>query len=134
MVYTIQRTDRNLKAISAHSCRQSPVRDEGHIKNLPAMERAFTIFRGLHEAADSRHACNRYAQEARRPPQVLMHKTDVHSINGIMQKPEDIVFTKVDANWMHHLHTDDLVIKVRIANSIVHKMLVDNGSAANIIF
>ena len=35
---------------------------------------------------------------------------------------------------MHHPHTDALVIKVRISNSIVYRMLVDNSSAANILF
>ena len=35
---------------------------------------------------------------------------------------------------VHHPHTNALVIIVKIANNIVHRMLVDNGSAVNILF
>ena len=47
---------------------------------------------------------------------------------------EDIVFTKVDARWVHHPHTEALVITARVANSNVHRMLVDDGSAIDIIY
>ena len=63
-----------------------------------------------------------------------MHKTDVHSIKDLTRGPENIVFIEVDAKWVHHALTDALVITVRIANNIVHRMLVDNISAANIFF
>ena len=35
---------------------------------------------------------------------------------------------------MHHLHSDALVITVKMANSIVHRMLVDNDSATDILY
>ena len=35
---------------------------------------------------------------------------------------------------MHHPHTNALVITVRVANSNVHSMLVDNGSIVDIIY
>ena len=35
---------------------------------------------------------------------------------------------------MHHPHTNALVITVRVANSNVHSMLVDNGSVVDIIY
>ena len=41
---------------------------------------------------------------------------------------------EVDAKWVQHSYTNALVINVKIANSVVHKMLVDNGNAINIIF
>ena len=63
-----------------------------------------------------------------------MHRIDARSIKGITRESKDIVFTEADTKWVHHLHTDALVITVRIANSIVHRMLVDNDSAANILF
>ena len=62
-----------------------------------------------------------------------------HAINacpsrGIISKPEDIVFTKADANWVHHPYKDFLVVMAKVANSFVHKILVDNGSVFNILY
>ena len=76
--------------------------------------------------------CKRYAQEVRHAPRVLVHKTDVYPLKGIIREPRDIVFIEADAKWVHHPHTNALVITIKIANNIVHKMLVDNGNAANI--
>ena len=47
---------------------------------------------------------------------------------------EDIVFTEVDTRWVHHPHSDALVITTWIINNNVHKILVDNGSAIDIIY
>ena len=41
---------------------------------------------------------------------------------------------KADTKWVHHPHTDILFITIRIGNSIIHRMLVDKGNAANICF
>ena len=35
-----------------------------------------TIIGGLHVTGESRSACDRYAKEARNPPQIHMHRTD----------------------------------------------------------
>ena len=65
---------------------------------------------------------------------MLAHKTNVHSLKGITRELENVVFTEADVKWVHNPHTDALVITVSIANSIVHRILVDNGSTANIFF
>ena len=62
-----------------------------------------------------------------------MHATNACPSEGIISKPEDIVFTKADANLVHHPHEDALVVTGKIANSLVHRILVDNGSAVNIL-
>ena len=49
-------------------------------------------------------------------------------------KPNDIIFTAADANWVHHLNEDALVIMAKIANSLVHKILVDKKSVVNILY
>ena len=46
---------------------------------------------------------------------------------------EDIVFTKVDSRWVHHPHFNALVITSQIANSNVHQLMVDDGSAVEIL-
>ena len=51
-----------------------------------------------------------------------------------MPKPEDIVFTKTDVSWVHHPHEDALVITAKIANSLIHQVLIDSGSALNILY
>ena len=35
---------------------------------------------------------------------------------------------------MHHPHEDALVVTTKIANSLIHRMLVDNGNAINILY
>lgn len=47
---------------------------------------------------------------------------------------EDIVFTEADRRWVHHPHNDALVITKKIENNNVHRMLVDNGSAVDILY
>ena len=51
-----------------------------------------------------------------------------------MPKPKDIVLTKTDVSWVHHPHEDTLVITAKIANSLIHRVLIDSGSAVNILY
>ena len=63
-----------------------------------------------------------------------MHKVYIRLTKGAPQEHEDIVFIEADAKWVHYPYIDTLAITVKIANNIVHRMLVDNGSAVNILF
>ena len=51
-----------------------------------------------------------------------------------MPQLDNIVFTHAEASWVHHPYEDALVITAEIANSLVHWLLVDNGSAINILY
>ena len=51
-----------------------------------------------------------------------------------MPKPEDIVFTETDTSWVHHPHEDTLIIISKIANGLIHWVVVDSGSALNIFY
>ena len=64
----------------------------------------------------------------------MVHATNACLLGGIISKLGDIVFTKADANWVHHPYKDVLVVTEKIANSLVHRMLVDNGSTFNIFY
>ena len=45
-----------------------------------------------------------------------------------------ITFSDSDLEGCQHPHDDPLVIRVVVANKMVHRVLVDNGSSADIIF
>ena len=90
---------------------------EKHIEDPHVTREVLTIIRGPHRAGDSRSACDRYAKEARNPVQALVHKADKHPTRNTEQGPKDIVFTEANAKWVHHPHTNALVITVRMANS-----------------
>ena len=45
-----------------------------------------------------------------------------------------IAFSDADLEGCQHPHDDPLVIRVVVANKIVHRVLIDNGSSTDIIF
>ena len=45
-----------------------------------------------------------------------------------------IGFSKDDARRLHHPHDDALVVSIRVGDYNVHRMLVDNGSSADILY
>ena len=53
---------------------------------------------------------------------------------GYTPKPDDIVFTQAEASRVHHPHEDVLVIIVEVANSLIHRLLIDSERAINILY
>ena len=45
-----------------------------------------------------------------------------------------IGFSEEDARRLHHPHDDALIVSVRVGDYNVHRMLVDNGSSADILY
>ena len=45
-----------------------------------------------------------------------------------------IGFSEEDARHLHHPHDDALVVRVRVGDHNVHRMLVDNSSSADILY
>ena len=45
-----------------------------------------------------------------------------------------IGFSKDDARRLYHPHDDALVVSLRVGDYNVHRMLVDNGSSADILY
>ena len=45
-----------------------------------------------------------------------------------------ITFSNFDMEGRQHPHDDPLVIRAVVANKTVHRVLIDNGSSADIIF
>ena len=118
----------------AHFYRQISTGAKKRIEDPHMAGEILTIIGGLHMAEDSHSLHNKYANEARNLPQTLVHKADKQLTRNTRQGPEDIVFTEADTKWVHYPYTDILVITVGMANSNVHRMLVDNGSAIDVLY
>ena len=57
------------------------------------------------------------------------------SVPKIARRESSIIgFLEEDARRLHHPHDDAFVVSVRVGEYNVHRMLVDNGSSANILF
>ena len=119
---------------NAHPCRRNPPQEGGSVEDSPNKREVETIFRGSHELKNSLHAQDKYTQEEKAQPYAEVHTMNNSSLRGTMPKPKDIVFTETDASWVHHPHEDTLVITAKIANSLIHRVLVDSRSAVNILY
>ena len=57
------------------------------------------------------------------------------SVHKIAQRESSIIgFLEDDARRLYHPHDDALVVSVRVGDYNVHRMLVDNGSSADILY
>ena len=57
------------------------------------------------------------------------------SVPKIARKESPIIgFSEEDVRRLHHLHDDALVVSIRVGDYNVHRILVDNGSSADILY
>ena len=57
------------------------------------------------------------------------------SVAKIARRESPIIgFSEEDVRRLHHPHDDVLVVNVRVGDYNVHRMLVDNGSSADILY
>ena len=59
---------------------------------------------------------------------------EVQAVFKIPRLNTAITFSDSDLKGCQHPHDDPLVIRVVVANKTIHRVLVDNGSSADIIF
>ena len=64
----------------------------------------------------------------------MVRATGSKPLMGHVTQLDDIVFTQADASWVHNPYEDTLVIVAEVANSLVHRLLVDSRSAVNILY
>ena len=65
-------------------------------------------------------------QLSRQPPRT--------EVGGGEAKEQAITFTDEDAGRVHHPHDDAIVITLLIANYTTRRLLIDNGSSADILY
>ena len=57
------------------------------------------------------------------------------SVPKIARRESPVIgFSEEDVRCLHHPHDDALVVSVRVGDYNVHRMLVDNGSSAYILY
>ena len=59
---------------------------------------------------------------------------EVQAVSKLPRLDTTITFSDADLGGCQHPHDDPLVIRVVVANKTVHRVLIDNGSSADIIF
>ena len=59
---------------------------------------------------------------------------EVQAVSKIPRLDTAITFSDSDLEGCQHPHDDPLVIRAVVANKAIHRVLVDNGSSADIIF
>ena len=59
---------------------------------------------------------------------------EIQAVSKLMRIDTTITFSDSDLEGCQHPHDDPLVIRAIVANTTVHRVLVDNGSSADIIF
>ena len=66
-----------------------------------------------------------------------IRSTEIAEIQAVSKLPRlntSITFSDSDLEGCQHPHDDPLVVRAVMANKIVHRVLIDNGSSADIIF
>ena len=59
----------------------------------------------------------------------------IGSVPKIARRESPIIgFSEDDARRLHHPYDDALVVSIRVGDYNVHRMLVDNGSSADILY
>ena len=59
---------------------------------------------------------------------------EIQAVSKLLRLDTSITFSDSDLKGCQHPHDDPLVVRAVVANKTVHRVLVDNGSSADIIF
>ncbi|XP_052171520.1 uncharacterized protein LOC127787500 [Diospyros lotus] len=126
--YVVRPRDQQPKQSAQQSPHRAPEQDQ-----TPTVRTIFTIHGGPHIAGTSNRSHERYVREA---GHLLL--VEDGSQEGPSKKvkiaSEDVSFTKDDFKGVHWLHNDTLVIRARISNMEVRRVMVDIGSSVNVMY
>ena len=74
---------------------------------------------------------------ARKAHLCSIRSAEIEEIQAVSKQPRldtSITFSDLDLEGCQHPHDDPLVVRAVVANKTVHRVVVDNGSSADIIF
>ncbi|XP_074373772.1 uncharacterized protein LOC141714133 [Apium graveolens] len=92
------------------------------------------IFGGHPFVGDSNRALERNTRESRHPPLNNIQSLEDRPPKIFKGESADIMFRERESRWVHHPHNDALVITMLIGAMNVHRVFLDNGSSANILY
>ena len=116
------------KYVAARPPPNSPERRYGD--NRPTAGDIQTIHGGFGSGGYSTSSKKRHARSAHRPA-----NEEVYNLSSsFVADPTPITFSNDDLRGVHLPHDDALVVSAVIANFNVQRILIDNGSSADILF
>ena len=107
-----------------------------HIENQEVVGGApiRTIFGGLAGGGDSNKARKAYVREVRATPGALLVNLVGKPLKETRMEYNTMTFIEEEGRMIHQPHDDALVISITLANRKVFRVLVDNGSSADILY
>ena len=106
-----------------------PPRQPTPSQHQPPLGEIHVISRGFEGGEESNSA-----RKARLHSIRTGETVEVQIVSKLPRLDTTITFSDFDMEGFQHPHDDSLVIKAIVANKIIHRVLVDNGSSAEIIF
>ena len=99
------------------------------VQHQPPLGEILVISEGFTGGGESNSAKKAHLRSIR-PRETL----EVQTVSKLPRLETTITFSDIDMEGCQHPHDDPLVIKIILANKMIHKVLVDNGSSVDIIF
>ncbi|KAL5540826.1 hypothetical protein UlMin_043796 [Ulmus minor] len=110
------------------------VRDENRQPRQEGEDIEVRVIIGGPATGDTNRARKNYARQARSKPFPHQINLAEHKNKAPCLSNEPIIFTEEEASGLWHPHKDAIVVALRIASRKIYKILIDNGSSADILF
>ena len=116
----------NKERTEAHTREQAPRRENDHPR--PPVGDIRMIVGGTAATGSSKKARKTYLR-------MVQNVQITGSVPKMARRESPIIgFSEDDARRLHHPHDDALIVTIRVGDCNVHRMLVDNGSSADILY
>ena len=106
-----------------------PPRHPTPVQHQPPLREIHVISEGFVGGGESNSARKAHLRSIRSGETI-----EVQTVSKLPRLDTTITFSDFDMEGCQHPHDDPLVIKAIVANKTIHRVLVDNGSSADIIF